>query len=102
MDDSLPDDLAMYGDDPDAPLPQGNDLSGVEVAPHYMIQNMSLWCYKDRLIQRRIETKELMFIFKSGNCYCFIIVLQFTFEMKLYSARQILAMNMDMWATAGF
>ena len=23
----------MYGDDPDAPLPQGNDLSGVEVAP---------------------------------------------------------------------
>jgi len=27
MDDSLPDDLGMYGDDPDAPLP------GVEVAP---------------------------------------------------------------------
>ena len=33
MEDSLPDDLAMYGDDPGAPLPQGNDLSGVEVAP---------------------------------------------------------------------
>lgn len=33
MDDSLPDDLAMYGDDPDAPLPQGDELSGVDVAP---------------------------------------------------------------------
>ena len=33
MDDSLPDDLAMYGDDPDAPLPQGEELSGVDVAP---------------------------------------------------------------------
>ena len=26
-------DLLMYGDDPDAPLPQGDDLSVVEVAP---------------------------------------------------------------------
>ena len=26
IDDSLPDDLAMYGDDPDAPLPQGEEL----------------------------------------------------------------------------
>lgn len=33
MDDSLPDDLVMYGDDPDAPLPQGEELSGVDVAP---------------------------------------------------------------------
>ena len=33
VDDSLPDDLAMCGDDPDAPQPQGNELSGVEVAP---------------------------------------------------------------------
>ena len=33
MDDSLPDDLAMYGYDPHAPLPQGNELSGVEVNP---------------------------------------------------------------------
>ena len=33
VDDSLLDDLAMYGDDPDAPQPQGNELSGVEVVP---------------------------------------------------------------------
>ena len=33
VDDSLPDDLAMYGDDPDAPQRQGNELSGVEVTP---------------------------------------------------------------------
>ena len=33
IDDTLPDDLIMYGDDPDAPLPQGDDSSGVEVAP---------------------------------------------------------------------
>ena len=33
MDDSLPDDLAMYGDDADAPLPQGDELSGVDVVP---------------------------------------------------------------------
>ena len=33
LDDSLPNDLAMYGDDPDAPLPQGDELSGVDVVP---------------------------------------------------------------------
>ena len=33
LDDSLPDDLAMYGDDPEAPLPQGDELSGVDVVP---------------------------------------------------------------------
>ena len=35
INDSMPADLVMYGDDPNAPLPQGddNDLSGVEVAP---------------------------------------------------------------------
>lgn len=33
IDDSMPADLAMYGDDPDAPLPQGDNPSGVEVAP---------------------------------------------------------------------
>ncbi|KAJ7378819.1 hypothetical protein OS493_020417 [Desmophyllum pertusum] len=32
IDDTLPDDLIMYGDDPDAPLPQGDYSSGVEVA----------------------------------------------------------------------
>jgi len=32
IDDSLPDDLAVYGDDPDAPLPQGEEFSGVDVA----------------------------------------------------------------------
>ena len=33
IDDTMPDDLVMYGDDPDAPLPQGDDLTGVEVEP---------------------------------------------------------------------
>ena len=39
MDDSLPDDLAMYGDAPDvwdapdAPLPQRDELTGVDVVP---------------------------------------------------------------------
>ena len=35
INDSMPADLVMYGDDPNAPLPQGddNELSGVEVAP---------------------------------------------------------------------
>ena len=32
IDDTMPEDLVMYGDDPEAPLPQGDDLSGVEVA----------------------------------------------------------------------
>ena len=32
FDDTMPNDLAMYGDDTDASLPQGDDLSGVEVA----------------------------------------------------------------------
>ena len=31
IDNSLPEDLNMYGDDPNAPTPQGDDLSGVEV-----------------------------------------------------------------------
>lgn len=32
IDKTMPEDLVMYGDDPEAPLPQGDDLSGVEVA----------------------------------------------------------------------
>ena len=31
IDNSSPEDLNMYGDDPNAPTPQGDDLSGVEV-----------------------------------------------------------------------
>jgi len=69
MDDSLPDDLAMYGNNPDAPLPQGNELSGVEVAP--ISQNFPehvIMVLQESFIQQRgMETKELMFIFKSGN-----------------------------------
>jgi len=35
-----------------------------------------------------METRELMFIFKSGNFYCFILVLQFNHEIKLDSDLQ--------------
>ena len=97
IDDSLPDDSAMYGDDPDAPLPQGEELSGVDVGPISLnVPEHVIIVLQESFHPEADDGNQGIYLYSSQTIFSSLL-----YNLTVKSNWIEICKNMDMWANAG-